>query len=101
MLSMNRPVTSSAYVAVLRKDLPSPLAPESDEEQEVKTEPAKTPTQGKESSPKDSPPPEVKVDFEKIGQRILALPIPARNYSELKPGKEGVLFLVEEPLVNR
>jgi tricorn protease len=99
MLSMDRPVTSSAYVAVLRKDLPSPLAPESDEEQEVKPESAKTPTQGKESPPKENPPPEVKVDFEKISQRILALPIPARNYSELKPGKEGVLFLVEEPLV--
>jgi hypothetical protein len=31
MLSMDRPVTSSAYVVVLRKDLPSPLAPESDD----------------------------------------------------------------------
>jgi tricorn protease len=41
----------------------------------------------------------VKVDFEKIGQRILALPIPARNYIEIISGKEGVLFLVEGPLV--
>ena len=41
MLSLDRPVTSSVYVAVLRKDLPSPLAPESDEEQEVKPEPPK------------------------------------------------------------
>src|SRR5262249_13983438 len=32
MSSINRPVTRSVYVAVLRKDLPSPLAPESDEE---------------------------------------------------------------------
>jgi len=30
MSSMDRPVTRSVYVAVLRKDLPSPLAPESD-----------------------------------------------------------------------
>jgi tricorn protease len=32
MSSMDRPVTRSVYVAVLRKDLPSPLAVESDEE---------------------------------------------------------------------
>src|SRR5437016_12457850 len=41
----------------------------------------------------------VKVEFEKIGQRILALPIPARNYTEIVSGKEGVLFVVEGPLV--
>ena len=99
MLSMDRPVTSSAYVVVLRKDLPSPLAPESDDEQEAKPEAAKTEGQSKETPPKASPPPEVKVDFEKISQRILGLPIPARNYSELKSGKEGVLYLLEEPLV--
>jgi len=99
MLSMDRPVTSSVYVAVLRKDLPSPLAPESDDEQEVKPETPKTDSQGKENPPKDNQPPVVKVDFEKIGQRILALPIPARNYSELKPGKEGVLYILEGPVV--
>jgi tricorn protease len=99
MLSLDRPVTSSVYVAVLRKDLPSPLAPESDEEQEVKPESPKTESQSKENPPKDNQPPAVKVDFEKIGQRILGLPIPARNYSELKPGKEGVLYVVEGPLV--
>ena len=30
--SINRPVTRSAYLIVLKKDQPSPLAPESDEE---------------------------------------------------------------------
>jgi len=98
MHSYDRPVTSSVYIAVLRKDLPSPLAPESDEEQEAKPESPKTESQGKENPPKDNQPPAVKVDFEKIGQRILGLPIPARNYSELKPGKEGVLYMVEGPL---
>ena len=32
MSSLNRPATRSVYVVVLKKDLPSPLAPESDEE---------------------------------------------------------------------
>ena len=94
MLSFRRPVTSNAYVVVLRKDLPSPLAPESDDEKEEKAEPAKTGQAGKMETPVS-----VKVDFEKISQRILALPLPARNYERLIPGKEGVLFLVEGPLV--
>jgi tricorn protease len=111
MDSFNRPVTSSIYIVVLRKDLPSPLAPESDEEGQgkpetgkpeaaktdtAKADAVKTTSQDKE---KPKPPEPVKVDFEKIGQRILALPVPARNYSQIIPGKEGVLFLVEGPLV--
>lgn len=111
MDSFNRPVTSSIYVVVLRKDLPSPLAPESDEEDQGKAEAGKTgaaktdtakadaaKTEGQEKE-KPKPPEPVRVDFEKIGQRILALPIPARNYSEIIPGKEGVLLLLEGPLV--
>jgi tricorn protease len=97
MLSYDRPVTSNVYVVVLRKDLPSPLAPLSDEEGEGKADAAKADA-GKEKE-KEKPPVVVKVDFEKIGQRILAMPIPARNYTELIAGKEGVLFLVEGPLV--
>ena len=91
MMGMNRPVSSSVYLVTLRKDLPSPLAPESDEEQEAKPEPSKS----DEHPGKVKPPPTVKVDFEKIGQRILALPIPARHYLQLQPGKEGTLFIEE------
>ena len=43
----------------------------------------------------------VKVDADGIGQRILALPVPARNYVSMLPGKTGVLFLAEAPLVVR
>jgi tricorn protease len=107
MLSYDRPVTSSVYIVVLARDLPSPLAPQSDEEGQAKPESAKAdeakPETGKadgQEKEKTKPPAPVKVDFEKIGQRILALPIPARNYSELIPGKEGVLFLLEGPLVD-
>jgi tricorn protease len=109
MDSFNRPVTSSVYMAVLRKDLPSPLAPLSDEEEQAKAEKAKADAEkadaktdagtGAAAKPKEKPVEPVKVDFEKISQRILAVLIPARNYTELIPGKEGVLFLVEGPLV--
>ena len=88
MMSMNRPVSSSVYITVLRKDLPSPLAPESDEETGAKPETPKGEGPGK-----ATPPPVVKVDFEKIGQRILALPLPAQHYLQLQPGKEGSVFI--------
>ena len=44
--------------------------------------------------------PEVKIDFENINQRILALPIPARNYDSLAAGKTHILYLMESALVN-
>ncbi|MGA3048767.1 MAG: PDZ domain-containing protein [Terracidiphilus sp.] len=44
---------------------------------------------------KDAKPVEVKVDLEKIGDRILSLPIPARNYGAIGVGKTGVIFLEE------
>ena len=41
----------------------------------------------------------VKLDIENIGQRILSLPIPAKNYLNMLPGKTGILYLSEGPLV--
>jgi len=41
----------------------------------------------------------VKIDFDGIDQRILSLPIPAKNYADLLPGKSGILFLAEAPQV--
>jgi tricorn protease len=55
MSAMNRPVTRSVYVMVLRKDLPSPLAPESDEEK-PKDEQAAAETDTKAGSNADTKP---------------------------------------------
>ena len=41
----------------------------------------------------------VKIDLDGILQRILALPIPAKNYLNMLPGKSGILFLSEGPMV--
>ena len=41
------------------------------------------------------------IDLADIGNRILSLPIPSRNYVELAVGKSGVLFLAEGPPVGR
>jgi tricorn protease len=142
MSSDEHRVSRSAYLAVLNKDLPSPLAPESDEEkakeekkQEDNKEKDKDKSKGKQidvsnrkqetkdkaaeaagdeaakdgkgkdkdkdkdkEKEKDEPV-VVKIDFDGIGQRILALPIPAKNYLSMVPGKAGILFLSEGPMV--
>lgn len=106
MTSIAHPVTRSVYVVVLRKDLPSPIAPESDDEKAAeagKDENAATSaaqSKDKEKEEKKKEPPKVSIDFENISQRVLALPIPARNYLGLTAGKEGVLYLVEGPPVD-
>jgi tricorn protease len=107
MSSMDRPVTRSVYVTVLKKDLPSPLAPESDEEKAKEPEKADAPkadakkpaeTKDKDKDKETAKEPEkVVIDLDGIGQRILALPIPAKNYIGLGAAKEGVVFLLEAP----
>ena len=100
MSSNSHPVTRSVYVAVLRKDLPSPLAPESDEEkpgEEKKKKEGKGNAAG--DKEKAEEPVAVRIDIEGISQRILSLPIPARNYVNMKSGKSGILFLAEGPMV--
>jgi len=100
--------TRSVYLAVLRKDLPSPLAAESDEEKvaEEKKEGEKPADQAGDKKPEGpagpggppagkKPPEPVRIDFDKIGQRIIALPIPPRNVVGLRAGKAGTLFVIE------
>ncbi|HXZ41302.1 MAG TPA: PDZ domain-containing protein [Terriglobales bacterium] len=44
-------------------------------------------------------PPVVRIDFENIDQRILALPFPARNYWGMLAGKTHILYLLEGPTI--
>ena len=94
MSSNNRPQTRSVYAVVLAKDQGSPLAPESDEEKGAEPKPDE-----KDKVKKDTLPPPVKIDFDGISQRILALPIPAKNYVNIAAGKPGILFISEGPRV--
>src|SRR5262249_26370127 len=102
--SFTHPLTRSVYLMVLSKDQSSPLAPESDDEkssEEKKKEDESKSGPGKDEKDKDKPKPvekvEVKIDFENIGQRILALPIPPRRYEGLQIGKAGILYPIEAP----
>ena len=103
-----RSVSRSLYLIVLSKADPSPFAPESDEEgsgDAAKPDPAK-PDVPKPDAPKpDGAKPagpaavaDVKIDFDKIGQRILSLPMPARRYMQLQAGKGGTLLAIEAPV---
>ncbi|HWP44791.1 MAG TPA: PDZ domain-containing protein, partial [Blastocatellia bacterium] len=88
----------SVYAIVLRNDLPSPVAPESDEEkieQEKKPEGPQSPAPG--APPQKKEPEPVRIDLEGIDQRIVALPIPSRNFVGLACGKAGTIFVLELP----
>jgi tricorn protease len=83
--------TRSVYAVVLKASDPSPLAPESDEEKIEEAKPAAPP-----KPPGAKPEPvAVTIDLDKIGQRIVALSLPARNYVGLVTGRAGTFFLLE------
>jgi tricorn protease len=118
--SLDRATNSSIYVVVLSQKGASPVPPESDDENMKKEDDAKKddkdgdkqgdkPDAEKSDAAKDKndkkkgrvkPKPTV-IDLAGIGNRILSLPIPARNYVDLSVGKTGVLFLAEGPPVGR
>ncbi|HSV74603.1 MAG TPA: PDZ domain-containing protein [Chthonomonadales bacterium] len=97
MSAFGRRVTRSVYAAVLRKDLPSPVQPESDEERPSQPAPAApdAATKAQPAAPDAAKVPGI--DIEAIDQRIVSLPIPARNYVGLETGREGTVFLLEGP----
>jgi tricorn protease len=108
----------SVYAIVLRNDQPSPLSPESDEEkiQEEKKESdkpapgaepkpesaqpegAQPPADGPGAKPAKKEPEPVRIDFEDIDQRTVALPIPSRDYVGLEVGKAGAIYILELPV---
>jgi len=94
--SYARPATNSLYLVVLSKSEPSPFAPESDEEKPAE-EPKPAAPKPDVSKPPAARTPEVKIDMDNIGQRVLSIPMPARRYVALQTGKAGVLFAVETP----
>jgi len=107
------PTAAAGYVVVLRKDLKSPLAPQSDEEKakaaaglpadeckdEKEAAEKKDEKAGAAAKPDAAPAAAAatKIDFAGIDQRILALPFPERNYTALLTGKSHALYLVEGP----
>jgi tricorn protease len=113
--SLDRATDAGVYVVVLSRTTASPVPPESDDENKKKDEDADKAADKKSDDKKDDkkddrkddkkkadakPKPTV-IDLADIGNRILALPIPSRNYIDLAVGKTGVLFLAEGGAVGR
>lgn len=116
--SFSRQVTRSVYAVILRKELPTPLTRESDEEKvaskiadngpdklavQTQVKPGKAETKTEESNGSateektadHSDSIKTHIDFENIDQRIIALPVPSRNYEGLQSADSGKLYLVE------
>jgi tricorn protease len=92
---LGRRATSSIYCAVLDKSLPSPIAPESDEEKADADKKADDQSKTAEKAQDKDKVADTKIDFDNIAQRTVALPLPPRDYIRLAAGKTGVLFAVE------
>ena len=102
MSSMGRAVDGEVYAMVLRKDLPSPVAPESDEEAGAPVKPGAVADskagKGKVKDEAPAGPKPVVIDFDHIDQRIVALPIARANLVGLEVGAPGVVFTVVNPV---
>jgi len=95
MSSIDRPVRRAIYLAVLNATEPSPLLPETGDEpprpapREERPEPAPQPT------PATARTVNVRIDFDRIGQRIISVNIPAGDYSNLTAGATGSFYYTE------
>ncbi len=87
------------YLAVLAKGVPSPLAPESDEEEDGEKTEGDDREEGRGGNGEDADsaeaePPRVEIDFEGLSQRILALPVKAASMRGLRAGNEGQIYFL-------
>ena len=122
--SLDRATDSSPYVIVLARYGISPVPPESDEEKaktdedtdkkssdtkpDAKTDADKSQDKDvakgdekKDAAKKPEPAKPTVIDLPGIGNGILSLPVPARNYVDLQGAKTGVVFLAEGGPVGR
>lgn len=98
MESDERPTSSNVYAAVLQDSTVTPLkAQTGDEESTDEPAPAASPKAPESAKPASH---DVRVDFDGILQRIVALPVPNANYVNLAAGKAGEVFLLQAPLTS-
>lgn len=104
--SMTSDPVYSPYIINLKKDDPSPfklrsdeesVEKESDSEKEQKDKKGKEKEKSSVSKEEDTEKKEkVVIDFENIERRTIPLPVPRRNYSLIKNGPAGTVFLGEQ-----
>ncbi len=84
--------TNGIYLAVLRRGVVSPIVRESDEEPLTPE-----PPEAADEEPAGESDTSVQIDFAGIDQRIVALPVPPANYSNLQGGSTGEIYYLESP----
>lgn len=90
--SYNNPnVVRSVYCVVLRKDLPNPLQPESDEEKPAGPPGAPAGAAAGAAAPKFG------IDLDDIESRIITLPVPGGVIDDLVQGPPGSFFIISSP----
>ena len=105
MTSYDRPSTRGLYLAVLPGDEPSPLLPKAgdepaqdagDDERNGRDAGDRNGDRGgARASSSTAPPAAVRIDFEGLDRRVVALDIPERAYSALTAGPAGKVFYLE------
>ena len=94
-------VTNALYLCVLAAGTPSPLGPESDEEEIAEEEDEAAEAEGEDEAADETEAEgteedeRVVIDFDGLAQRIVALPLPPAYYSGLAAGADGKLFYVK------
>ena len=97
MMSYDRPSTRGVYLAILKQGVPSPLLPEKGDETES---PAARPDSARAAGQnaragQSAAAARVDIDFDGLARRIIALPVPQRDYASLQAGVAGMVFFVE------
>ena len=90
MSSLDRPVRRAIYLGVLSASEPSPLLPETGDEPKQPAD--EMPARGRGEAPKKVA---VQIDFDNIGQRIIAINVPPADYRDLMAGAAGTIFYTE------
>jgi tricorn protease len=85
--------TRSLYLAVLKKDAPSPFARRRDEETARREKPGPSQLELKKGEP-------LTIDFDDLQRRIVAFPIPAGDYRRLETGAPGQVFYLAQPVAD-
>ncbi|MCA0154400.1 S41 family peptidase [Winogradskyella vincentii] len=93
--AMTADETYAAYVVNLDAEDKSPFKPKSDEEEIEEEESTDDKDDKKEDKGKKKEDKGLKIDFNNIGRRTLALPVPVRNYAYILAGPENTAFLAE------
>ncbi|MGH9868124.1 MAG: S41 family peptidase [Candidatus Polarisedimenticolia bacterium] len=104
-LNMHFPDTDRIYALPLREDLPSPVAPESDEESAgedkkdgdaKKKDDGKDGDKGKDDAAEKKPEPVV-IHLDRIGSRLAQLPVPPGRYQGLSAPDGKVIYIKQPP----